>query len=106
MTRKRKATLKSVKIQRKGRFGSLKSRQAFRQIFVKVPGGKTVVHYKKKKPGKAVCGECGAVLQGVVRERPYRMRKMAKTMKKPTRAFGGMLCSRCARKKIIQEARR
>ena len=106
MTRKRKATKKSVKVERESRFGSLKSRQSKRQVFVKVPGGRTVIHFKKKKPGKAHCAECGSVLAGVPRESSLKMKNMAKTAKRPQRAFGGVLCSKCARKKIIDQARK
>ena len=105
MTRKIKATKKAIKVQREGRYGRLKSRQSLRQIFVKTPGGKTVVHYKRKKPSKAHCAECGAVLSGVAREIPSKIKNISKTAKRPQRAYGGMLCSRCARKKIIMESR-
>ena len=103
MTRKIKTT--SVKIQRKGRYGKFKSRKRFRLVYVKTPGGKTVVHYKKRKPGKAHCAECGAVLSGVAREKIYKMKRMGKTKKRPERPFGGQLCSKCMRKRIIEEAR-
>lgn len=73
----------------------------FRKIFVKVPGGNTNVQYRKKKPAKAKCADCGAVLQGVARERPYKMQNMPKSQKRPTRPYGGKLCSKCTRKKII-----
>ena len=78
----------------------------FRKIKVKTPGGKLVLHYKKKKPGKAKCSNCGKPLHGVPRERPYKMRTMAKTKKRPSRPFGGVLCSACMRKKIVEKARK
>ncbi|MBW2977789.1 50S ribosomal protein L34e [Candidatus Woesearchaeota archaeon] len=105
MTRKRKSA-KTIKVQRAGRYGRLKSRKSLRQVFVKTPGGKTVVHYKKKKPGKAHCAECGALLQGIPRELPVKMKNMPKTEKRPQRPYGGFLCSKCARKKIIAEFRK
>ena len=105
MTRKIKATKKAIKVQREGRYGRLKSRKGKRMIFVKVPGGRTVVHFKKKKPGKAKCGSCGKILAGVPRERPHKMKKMAKTKKRPERPYGGNLCSACMRKKIVEGVR-
>ena len=75
-------------------------------IFKKVPGGRTVVHYKAKKPSKAKCGDCGKVLAGVARERPAKMKNLPKTKKKPSRPFGGNLCSKCMRKKIISGVRK
>lgn len=79
--------------------------KTFRKVFVKTPGGKTTIQYKKKKPSKAVCADCGAVLKGVPRERPYKMQKMAKTVKRPERPYGGVLCSKCSRSKIISKTR-
>ena len=94
------------KIEREGRYGRYKSRKSYRLVYVKVPGGRTVVQYRKKKPKQASCAECGAKLPGTSRERPYKMKNLPKTKKKPTRAFGGKLCSKCTRKKIIQEVRK
>ena len=82
----------------------LRSR-SLRKIFRKVPGGRTNVHYKKRKPKTARCGNCGALLKGVPRAFPFRMRSMAKTKKRPERPFGGVLCSRCMRKTIIDKYR-
>jgi len=84
--------------------GKYKSR-TYRRIHVKTPGGINKIHYKKRKPSKAHCAGCGAILSGIPRERPYKMQNIPKTMKRPERPYGGMLCSRCARRKIIAEAR-
>lgn len=82
----------------------LRSR-SLRKIFRKVPGGRTNVHFKKRKPQPALCGSCGAVLKGTPREFPFRMRSMAKTKKRPERPYGGVLCSRCMRLEIINRVR-
>ncbi len=79
--------------------------RSLRRIHRKTPGGRTVMHYRKKKPSKAICGKCGGVLKGVPRERPYKMMKMAKTKKRPERPYGGFLCSRCMRNRMIERAR-
>jgi large subunit ribosomal protein L34e len=79
--------------------------RSLRKIFVKTPGGKTTIHYKRRKPKAAHCGKCGAVLKGVARERPYKMRKMAKSKKRPSRPYGGILCTRCMRSLFIKKAR-
>lgn len=84
--------------------GKHKSR-TFRRIFVKTPGGRTTLHYKKRKPSKAKCGKCGTVLKGVARQRPYKMKNMPKTAKRPSRPYGGVLCSRCLRRLMISKAR-
>lgn len=82
----------------------LRSR-SLRKLFVKVPGGKVRVHFKKRKPKAARCGNCGAVLKGVPRELPFRMRSMAKTKKRPERPYGGALCSKCMRQTIIDKVK-
>jgi len=82
----------------------LRSR-SLRKIFRKVPGGNTNIHFKRKKPKAARCGNCGAVLKGVPRELPYKMRSMAKTKKRPERPFGGVLCSRCMRQEFVNKSR-
>ena len=57
--------------------------RSLRKVYVKTPGGKTTVHHRKRKPSKAKCGKCKALLKGVPRERPYKMQNMSKTQKRP-----------------------
>ena len=83
--------------------GKHKSR-SMRRVYTKLPGSNVVVHYKKRKPSKAVCAVCGDALKGVPRERPYKMQTMAKTKKKPSRPYGGFLCSKCMRAKLKEKA--
>lgn len=82
-----------------------KRSRSLRRIYVKTPGGRTVVHYKRRKPKAAKCGKCGAVLKGIARERPYKMRKMAKSKKRVSRPYGGNLCSRCMMELFVEKAR-
>ncbi len=82
--------------------GRYKSR-SLRRVYTKLPGSKVVVHHKKRKPSKATCAVCGAVLKGVPRERPYKMQNMAKTKKRPSRPYGGFLCSKCMRAKLKEK---
>lgn len=77
----------------------------FRRIFVKTPGGRTVIHYRESKPQKSLCGQCKKPLSGVPRERPAVMRNMSKTAKRPTRPYGGMFCSACTRILLQAKAR-
>jgi large subunit ribosomal protein L34e len=74
--------------------------KTFRKVFVRTPGAKTVVHYRKRKPQKAHCAACSKVLPGVASKRPYKMKNLPKTKKRPERPYAGMLCSRCMRAKI------
>lgn len=77
----------------------------FRKIFVKAPGGKNKVHYRERKPKKAVCSNCKKSLVGVPRELPNRMANLPKTAKRPERPYGGVLCSECMRRQLREKAR-
>ena len=79
--------------------------RSYKRVRKNTPGGKNVLRYKKKKPSNHVCAECGKVLHGVPRGRPYEINKLSKTQKRPSRPFGGYLCSECARKRFKAEAR-
>ena len=82
-----------------------KRSRSLRRLQVKASCGRTVLHYKKRNPGKAKCGSCGALLKGVPRERPIKMHKLEKTKKRPERPYGGKLCSKCTRSLIIEKIR-
>lgn len=82
----------------------LRSR-SFRRVHKKLPGGRTTVHYERKKPKAAKCGGCGAVLKGIAKDFPYKMQNMPKTRKRPQRAYGGVLCTRCSREFFKGQAR-
>jgi len=82
-----------------------KRSRSLRRVKVKASGGRTVLHYKKRKPGKAKCGSCGSLLKGVPRERPIKMIKLSKTKKRPERPYGGNLCSKCTRLLIVERSR-
>jgi len=79
--------------------------RTYRRVKVRITKGVTI-HYKKRKPAKAKCADCGKQLAGVPRERPIKMQNMPKTAKRPERPFGGCLCSACSRKKIVAEVRK
>jgi len=82
----------------------LRSR-SLRKVFRKVPGGRTSIHFKRKNPKAAKCGNCGAVLKGIPRVLPFKMRTLAKTKKRPERPYGGVLCSKCMRLEMINRVR-
>jgi len=84
--------------------GAKRSR-TFRRIRRKTPGGRNVLRYEKRKPKKAKCSSCGAGLAGVPRERDFKMQNMGKTQKRPSRAYGGMLCSKCTKDLLKKKAR-
>ena len=77
----------------------------FKRREKRVPGGRRVVHYSKKKPSKHVCAKCGKVLDAVPRGRPYQIRKLSKNQRRPNRPYGGMYCTNCTKQLFKEEAR-
>ena len=80
---------------------ALRSR-SLRRIYVRTPGGNTVIHYERKRNGKAHCAICGAELNGVKTNDLY---KFSKTEKRPERKYGGVICHRCLEKLIKASVR-
>uniref|UniRef100_A0A915LEJ4 Large ribosomal subunit protein eL34 n=1 Tax=Meloidogyne javanica TaxID=6303 RepID=A0A915LEJ4_MELJA len=58
---------------------------------VKTPGGRNVLHYRKKKGSIPKCGDTGVPLKGIKAARPRQLSKMTKRLKTVTRAYGGCL---------------
>lgn len=83
--------------------GRHKSR-TYRRVKVKTTKG-VVIQYRKRKPKQAHCAKCRKPLKGVARGRPYQIKKISKTQRRPQRPFGGMLCSKCMRDKIKEQVR-
>jgi large subunit ribosomal protein L34e len=83
--------------------GKHKSR-TLRRVFVKPPGGgKTRIHYRKRKINLKRCKECNKILPGIPKLIQSKFKKLPKTKKRPQRPYGGVLCSSCMRKKIISQ---
>ena len=80
--------------------------RTFRRVKKKTPGNRLTTQYTRKTPRKAHCGNCGAILQGIKPRTPIRLNKLSKTQKRPERAFGGVLCSKCSRETIKAKARK
>jgi len=77
--------------------------RSLRRIQVRTPGNRLVTHFEKKKPTIAKCGNCGQELKGIPRERPTAFRNLPYSQKTVSRPFGGNLCSKCSREKIIEK---
>lgn len=76
-----------------------------KRVKVKLPGGKNVMHYKQKKPGKHICGRCGKQLSGVPSKSVNELANMSKTEKVPTRPYAGVLCTGCTQQLFTYKAR-
>ncbi|MDT7860806.1 MAG: 50S ribosomal protein L34e [Saccharolobus sp.] len=70
---------------------ALRSR-SLRRVSVRLPSGKSVIHYERKNNGEAKCAICKKPLNGVKTNKLY---KYSKTEKRPERPFGGYLCHKC-----------
>jgi len=75
-----------------------KSRKGTRIIKRRTPRGRTAIHYVKKKPRKASCALCGALLGGIPNALPSELKKMTRSQRRVSRIFGGVLCSRCTKR--------
>lgn len=75
--------------------------------FVKkrIPGGKTVSQYRRKMYSRHQCALCKELLQGTPRGSKTAMHKLTKSQRRPTRPFGGQLCTKCTVKVLALKAK-
>ena len=85
--------------------GKHKSKKRFRQVYVRTPGAKNVIHYRVHKANIAKCAVCKKELNGIPALLPGKQKNTPKSMKTVERPFGGNLCSKCSRDKIKEYAR-
>ncbi|MFQ6050396.1 MAG: 50S ribosomal protein L34e [Candidatus Hydrothermarchaeota archaeon] len=68
--------------------------RSYKKIYRKSPGGRTVVHFRRKKPGRHRCSVCKKTLNAV----------SINGRKRPNRPFSD-LCPKCMELKIRKEVR-
>lgn len=83
----------------------LRSR-TFRRVKVRVPSGKVVMHYKRRKPSRATCSITGQELPGVPCMLPRKLSGVSKSSRRPSRPYGGVLSSKAMRAKMVEKARK
>ncbi|MFQ6135794.1 MAG: 50S ribosomal protein L34e [Candidatus Hydrothermarchaeales archaeon] len=76
-----------------------------KKSFKVTPGGKTVTHYKRKRPSPVRCAICKKPLSAVPKKTKEELKKLPKSKKRPNRPYGGNLCPSCMRKVIKARAR-
>ncbi|MFH1445351.1 MAG: 50S ribosomal protein L34e [Nanoarchaeota archaeon] len=74
-----------------------------KKIKKRLPGGGYIIHYKRKDPSVAKCATCKKPLKGVNSGSIAKIKNAAKSVKRPTRAYGGNLCATCAKKRVSQD---
>lgn len=79
--------------------GKYKSR-TLRRVYIRTPGGETKLHYRIRNMPRLRCSICKKELHGIPRLIPSKFKNLPKTKKRPERPYGGILCSKCMRKKI------
>jgi len=67
---------------------------------------KVVIREKRRKGNVAKCARCGKQLHGVPRLNASELKKLAKTQKRPERAYGGYYCSTCTKQLFKEKARK
>ena len=72
---------------------------------LRIPGGELTVHFEKRNPSQAKCNTCGTLLKGVPRKTVDQIKKIGKSVRRPSRPYGGNLCTKCSRELIKQKAR-
>jgi len=73
---------------------------------VRTPGSKVVVQYVQKRghgprASQDSCS-CGERINGIPQLRPYHYKKLAKKDKTVSRPYGGVICGRCVKSRIIR----
>jgi large subunit ribosomal protein L34e len=79
--------------------------RGWRRVKRVTPRGDVTVHYEKKRPSRARCAICGRELNGVPALRSFKLSKLAKTMKRPERMYGGVICPRCLARGLRESVR-
>jgi len=69
---------------------------------VKTPGGKLTYQYVKKRGTVPKCGDSKVELPGIKASRPKQRMSMTKRLKTVSRAYGGSLCAKSVRLRIIR----
>ncbi|MHA1369247.1 MAG: 50S ribosomal protein L34e [Promethearchaeota archaeon] len=82
--------------------GRYRSRSLARK-HIRLPGGRTVIHYVKRRPRQARCSACGGKLGGIPRVRDSKRRKLSRSKRRPKRPYAGIYCPSCL-KKLIKAA--
>jgi len=73
-----------------------------RRRVVRTPGGKLVYQYLKKPKKIPRCGQCKDKLRGIQPARSMERSRMCRRKKTVKRAYGGVLCHKCVKERIIR----
>lgn len=74
----------------------------FINFSVRTPGGRLVYQYLKKRKTVPKCGQCKDKLRGIIPARSDERARMCRRKKTVKRAYGGVLCHKCVKEKIVR----
>lgn len=83
---------------------ALRSR-SLRKVTRKIPGGRSVIQYKSKRPKKGACATTGQALKGAASKKASALKSSSRSSKRPSRPFGGKLSASAARVIMKNRAR-
>lgn len=72
-----------------------------KKVKVRTTSGRVVIRPRREKFSPAKCAGCGKELLGV----PSGMRNLAKSERRPSRAYGGYYCGSCVREVFREKVR-
>ncbi|MEM2917835.1 MAG: 50S ribosomal protein L34e [Candidatus Bathyarchaeia archaeon] len=83
---------------------SLRTRSR-KRVYLKLPGGKSVIHYEKEKQGYLRCSRCSRILFGIPRLSSSELRKLSMSQRRIKRMYGGQLCHTCLQDMLKEAVR-
>ena len=83
---------------------SLRVRSEKRRV-LRLPGGRSGVHYKRGKVKSSRCVKCGRILSGVPSLVSWRVRGLSASQRTVERPYGGLLCPACLQELLKQSVR-
>ena len=75
------------------------------RVHKRIPGGKSVLTFQRRKPKTQSCAECKTELKGIPRLNISKAKNTSKSKKTVERIYGGFLCAACLKAKLKSEAR-
>ncbi len=76
-----------------------------KKIKIRLPSGRVKIRKRRGRVSVSVCANCKRELQGTPRKHATEIGKLSKTEKRPSRAYGGYLCSGCTKELFKEKAR-
>ncbi|RLE77596.1 MAG: 50S ribosomal protein L34e [Thermoprotei archaeon] len=73
-----------------------------KRVYVRTPGGRLVVHYRRRKVSPPRCAICGRALSGFPK---MTLREARKGHRPPGRPYGGCVCHECLAKALKSAVR-